>query len=204
MLTESEENFDKIVMIMKFLILDISPCLKKGLLLIINEFLKTTRKNIEKILLKLEKEGFINILYYTYYHSCIDLKRNIIDLLKNICSIENFKSKNLKNNENFYLESILSFLRENLLNFQSDQNNITEINPIGQELISEKIIQQVEKEFENIKNKKKENIIHIENFEKELNKKSFDRDLKNSINEIKDVFKEPVEQISIQNEINCN
>jgi len=189
---------------MKFLILDISPCLKKGLLLIINEFLKTTRKNIEKILLKLEKEGFINILYYTYYHSCIDLKRNIIDLLKNICSIENFKSKNLKNNENFYLESILSFLRENLLNFQSDQNNITEINPIGQELISEKIIQQVEKEFENIKNKKKENIIHIENFEKELNKKSFDRDLKNSINEIKDVFKEPVEQISIQNEINCN
>lgn len=150
LLAENDEELSKFIMLVKFLILDFSPCLKKGILMILNECFAIPNKNLDKVLIKLEKEGFLNILIHIYSSSCIDLRIKIIDLIKNLISIEAKKNSNsnLNGTEALYYKKLFPFLKEKLLDFRLTNSKLDlNLNPIVKELISDKAAKKIENEF---------------------------------------------------------
>lgn len=160
LISENDEELIKYCMVARFLLFDLSPCLKKGILIVLNECFKNPVKNIEKLFSKLEKEGFLNILIYLYSNSCIDVRRIIIDLIKSLTNIGANKSSN--KNESYFNQKILSYLNENLLNFELIENtnliNIPQIN----DLIIDKLMHRIENEY-------KKQCISYDRIEKEQN-----------------------------------
>ncbi len=166
--------------------MDISPCIRKAILIIINEFFKNAKNILEKIITKLEKEGFINILIFLYSISCIDLRRNILDLIKNLKIFENNKIKNQNDHDLSNYQIIFKYLNENLLNFQKEIH-INDINKNVKFLLSEKILETINSEFKNLS--------------KEENKKLNTQSCKdNNVNDIKD--RETLKSGTIDSNIN--
>ena len=106
---DNEENYKDILFFIKLLSIDISPCLQKGILMVLGEFFRNRNNNTEKLLLKLEKENFIDLILLIYSNSLIDVKSYTIRLIKNM-----IKNDFLKNKE-IYNKKILPFIKENLL-----------------------------------------------------------------------------------------
>ena len=190
LIADNDEELTKFAMLAKFLLLDFSPCLKKGILMVMNECLKIRNKNIEKVLTNLEKEGFLNILICLYSSSCIDLRRIIIDLVKNLTNLEAIKDLNSNGNQANFSKKLLPFIKENLLNFQINNNNLnrnSNFTQIVKELIAEKVLQKIENEFTNqinslVNNKEEKKNFNSNSQEVHTKKKDI------SIKEIKDNF----------------
>jgi len=102
------KNFKNFI---KLLILDISPCLQKGIITVLIEFFRKTTDNSELILEGLISSNLIDYLLFNYSISLVDVRCFILALFKVIL---NYKLKNSPLNKTQITEKIIPFIFENL------------------------------------------------------------------------------------------
>jgi hypothetical protein len=94
------------------LILDISPCLQKGIITILIEYFRKSTPNSDFILESLIDSNLIQYLLFNYSISLIDVRCFILALIKVIIS-----NKKIKENEKKspFINEMIEFIYENLL-----------------------------------------------------------------------------------------
>jgi hypothetical protein len=95
----------------KLLILDVSPCLQKGILTVLIEFFRKTTQISEMVLECLISSNLIDYLLFNYSISLVDVRCFILALFKVIL---NYKLNNSNPNKMQITEKIIPFIFENL------------------------------------------------------------------------------------------
>lgn len=95
----------------KLLILDISPCLQKGIITVLIEFFRKPTEISELILGGLIDSNLIDYLLFNYSISLVDVRCFILALFKVIL---NYKLSNCSPNKTQITEKIIPFIFENL------------------------------------------------------------------------------------------
>lgn len=95
----------------KLLILDISPCLQKGIITVLIEFFRKPTEISELILSGLISSNLIDYLLFNYSISLVDVRCFILALFKVIL---NYKLNTCSPNKSQITEKIIPFIFENL------------------------------------------------------------------------------------------